>query len=180
MPPESPRGQNRRSFIFLARFAGLLILFYFLVAWRPINDAVIEPFTAVIASVSASILNAIGERVTVSGTEVRSAGFAVNIENGCNGIETVLLFVSAVLAFPSTARRKAFGLLLGFAAIEVLNFVRVVSLFWIGRHHPSLFSSSHTVVWQSLVVLFGVLLFLVWATRRTEAAPVKFPRGRPS
>jgi exosortase H (IPTLxxWG-CTERM-specific) len=171
---EPPR--DRRSLFFLARFASLLVLFYLLVAWRPVNDAVVVPFTGLIARVSAGLLNALGERVVVAGTELRSTGFAVNIENGCNGIETVLLFASAVLAFPSTIRRKAAGLALGFAAIEFLNLVRVVSLFWIGRHHPSLFASSHTVIWQSVVVLFGVLLFLVWAARRPQTAAVRFPR----
>jgi exosortase H (IPTLxxWG-CTERM-specific) len=170
--------RESRSLSFLARFGILLVLFYFLVAWRPINDAVIEPFTAGIASISASILNVLGERTTVAGTEIRSASFAVNIKNGCNGIETVLLFGSAVLAFPTTLRRKGIGLLLGFATIEALNFVRVVSLFWIGRHHPSLFSSAHTVIWQSVVVLFGVLLFLLWAARPTAAAaPAGARRG---
>jgi len=169
--------RDRRSSRFLARFVGLLIVFYFLVAWRPINDAVIEPFTAFIASVSARILNTLGERVAVSGTEIRAPGFAVNIENGCNGIETVLLFGAAVLAFPASARRRALGLAAGFVAIEGLNFFRVVSLFWIGKHHPALFSSSHTVVWQSTVVLFGVLLFLAWAVWRPSqrVEPVRFP-----
>ncbi len=173
---DSPR--DSRSLLFLARFAGLLVLFYLAVAWRPANDAVIVPFTGAIARICAALLNGLGERVAVAGTEIRSPGFAVNIENGCNGIETVLLFASAVLAFPSTPRRKALGLALGFAAIEALNLIRVVSLFWIGRHYPSLFSSSHTVVWQSIVVLFGVLLFLAWAARRPQTAAVEFPGGR--
>src|SRR5713226_4704685 len=125
-------GRDRRSLSFLARFVGLLILFYFLVAWRPINDAVIVPFTAAIASVSGAILNTLGEHVAVSGTEIRAPTFAVNIENGCNGIETVLLFGAAVLAFPASPRRRALGLAAGFVAIEGLNVFRVVSLFWIG------------------------------------------------
>lgn len=155
---------RRRSFAFLARFLALLVVFYFLVAWRPVNDAVIVPFTASIARVSAAILNAMGEGVTVQGTEIRSARFAVDIENGCNGVETALLFGSAVLAFPVGWKRRLIGLALGLAAIQVVNLVRVVSLFWIGVHRPAFFSSSHTVLWQSVVVLCGVLLFLLWAS----------------
>jgi exosortase H (IPTLxxWG-CTERM-specific) len=165
---------NRRSLGFLARFLGLLILLYFAVAARPVNDAVIVPFTAGVARVSAAVLNGIGEGVAVEGTQIRSAGFAVNIENGCNGVETALLFGSAVLAFPAPWRRRLAGLLLGFAAIQLINLVRVVSLFWIGAHRPALFSSSHTVLWQSAVVLCGVLLFLLYASleqkRRVIAA----------
>jgi exosortase H (IPTLxxWG-CTERM-specific) len=165
----SPR---RRSLLFLAKFAVLLVVFYFVVAWRPINDAAVVPFTAGVARVSAAILRVLGEDVTVQGTEIHSSRFAVNIENGCNGVETALLFGAAVLAFPAPWRRRLLGLLTGFAAIQAINLVRVVSLFWIGAHRPALFSSSHTVLWQSIVVLCGVLLFLVWATReqRTRAA----------
>jgi exosortase H (IPTLxxWG-CTERM-specific) len=156
---------NRRSLGFLATFLALLVASYFLVASRPVNDAAIVPFTAGVARASAAVLNVLGEKVVVVGTEIRSATFAVNIENGCNGVETALLFGSAVLAFPAPWKHRLFGLLLGFAAIQAINLVRVVSLFWIGAHRPALFSSSHTVLWQSIVVLCGVLLFLLWASR---------------
>ncbi len=168
---------NRRSLAFLARFLSLLVVLYFLVAWHPVNDAVIVPFTAGVAHVSAAALNALGEAVTVSGTEIRSARFVVNIENGCNGVETALLFGSAVIAFPAPWRRRLFGLLAGFAAIQVINLVRVVSLFWIGVHRPAFFSSSHTVLWQSIVVLCGVILFLAWASREQKARAIVAENG---
>ena len=133
---------RRRSLGFLLRFVALLVVFYFIVASRPVNDAVIVPFTAGIASVSGRLLNALGEKAEVSGTEIRSSSFGVNIENGCNGVETGLLFGSAVLAFPARWSRRLIGLLLGFLAIQVLNLFRVITLFWIGLHRPALFSSS--------------------------------------
>jgi exosortase H (IPTLxxWG-CTERM-specific) len=160
---------RRRSLLFLAKFVALLVAFYFLVAWRPINDAVVVPFTSGVARVSAAALRLLGEDASVDGTEIRSSRFAVNIENGCNGVETALLFGAAVLAFPAPWRRRLLGLLVGFVAIQLVNLVRVVSLFWIGSHRPALFSSSHTVLWQSIVVLCGVLLFLAWATREQRA-----------
>jgi exosortase H (IPTLxxWG-CTERM-specific) len=168
-PQSSPEG--RRPLAFLARFAGLLVLSYFALAARPVNDAVVVPFTAGIARVCGAILGALGEPVAVEGTQIRSPAFSVEIENGCNGLETVLLFVCAVLAFPAPWKRRLAGLALGFAAIEMFNLVRVVTLFWIGAHRPSLFGASHTVVWQTLVVLFGVLLFLVWAARARAGQP---------
>ena len=170
---EAPVEARRRSLGFLLRFVVLLVVFYFIVASRPVNDAVIVPFTAKIAAVSGWLLNALGEKVEVAGTIIRSSSFGVNIENGCNGVETGLLFGAAVLAVPARWSRRLFGRLVGFLAIQVLNLFRVITLFWIGLHRPALFSSSHTVIWQSVVVLFGVLLFLLWASRerRLSAAP---------
>lgn len=161
---DARKAARRRSIGFLVRFCVLLAVFYFVVAFRPVNDAVIVPFTAGIARVSGAVLNLLGEGVAVAGTEIRSPRFAVQIENGCNGVETALLFGSAVLAFPAPWKRRLLGLGLGFAAIQLVNLIRVVSLFWIGAHRPALFSASHTVLWQSAVVLCGVLLFLLWAS----------------
>ena len=144
-------------------FAAFLAFFYVLIGIHPVNDHVVVPFTAAIARVSAVILKGIGENVGVVGTTISSEKFAVNIENGCNGLETALLLAAAVLAFPATATQRLVGFFGGFAAIEGINLVRVVSLFWIGAHRPDWFGSAHTLVWQSLVVLAGVGLFVLWA-----------------
>jgi exosortase H (IPTLxxWG-CTERM-specific) len=180
---ETEGSARRRSIVFLAKFAALLVVFYFFVAWRPVNDAAVVPFTAGVARASAAVLRVLGEGVTVEGTEIRSSRFGVNIENGCNGVETALLFGAAVLAFPAPWPRRLLGLVAGFAAIQAVNLVRVVSLFWIGAHRPALFSSSHTVLWQSIVVLCGVLLFLAWASReqraRAAAQEARTPAGMP-
>lgn len=155
---------NRSPKRFLIVFALLLLLFYAAIAIHPVNDRVVVPFTAGVARVSAGILNAMGERVSVAGTVIAARTFSVNIENGCNGLETALLLAAAVLAFPASWGQRAAGFFGGFAAIELLNLVRVVSLFWIGAHRPAWFGSAHALVWQSIVVLAGVALFVAWAS----------------
>jgi exosortase H (IPTLxxWG-CTERM-specific) len=156
---------------FLLLFAAFLVLFYVAVGIRPVNDHVVVPFTSLVARVSGKILRGIGEPVVVAGTTMSSGRFAVNIENGCNGLETALLLAAAVLAFPATWRQRGLGLLAGLAAIEVVNLLRVVTLFWIGVHRPALFGSAHTLVWQTLVVLFGVGFFVLWAGRVSKRVP---------
>ena len=170
MSSRADSAARRRSLLFIARFLVLLLVLYFAVASHPGNDRIIVPFTGWIARVSGTLLRWIGEPVNVVGTEIRSSSFSVQIENGCNGVETALLFGSAVLAFPASWKRRLQGLALGFVAIQLLNLVRVVSLFWIGAHHPTLFTQSHTVIWQSVVVLWGVLLFLLWAKPSSREA----------
>jgi len=165
-PPSRP---TRSSVLFLVRFGAFLLALYLVLAVRPVDAAVVLPFTGLVARSSAAILNALGESVTVAGTEIRSPGFAVQIENGCNGLETVLLYTAAVLAFPASWTRRLLGLLLGFIAIETFNLIRVATLVWIGSHRPALFDASHTILWQSLVVLCGVMLFLLWASRARGA-----------
>ena len=159
-----PRSR-RREVTFLVLFALLLGASFTLVSWTPVNDSVIEPFTAAVARGSAALLDLLGQHIDLRGTVIQNDRFAVNIRNGCNGVETMLIFASAVLAFPAPWPARAVGLALGVVAIQFVNLVRVVALFLTGVYLPKLFDSSHTVIWQSVVILFGVLLWVYWAHR---------------
>jgi exosortase/archaeosortase family protein len=85
----------------------------------------------------------------------------------------MLIFLAAVLAFPASWRSRLLGLGLGILAIQVVNLIRVVALFLTGTYFPSLFDASHTVVWQTLVILSGVLLWIFWANRFAVPAPAE-------
>lgn len=165
--------RNRREIMFLLIFAVLLGGGFTLISLNQVNDHMIEPFTAGIARVSGVVLDLIGQDVTMQGTIIRSPRFAVNIRNGCNGVEAMLIFLAAVLAFPAPWRSRIAGLVLGILAIQVVNLIRVVALFLTGAYFPKIFDTSHTVIWQTVVILFGVLLWIFWANR--FAAPRREP-----
>jgi exosortase H (IPTLxxWG-CTERM-specific) len=165
MPDEARPNPRRRQVIFLVVFGVLLAGSFTLLSINWVNDHVIVPFTAGVAKASGVTLNLLGQEVTLDGTVIRSPRFAVNIENGCNGVETMLIFMSAVLAFPASWRSRLAGLAIGLVAIQGINLVRVVALYLTGAYLPSLFDASHTVIWQTLVILSGVLLWLLWASR---------------
>ena len=150
---------------FLLLFIAILAVGFTIVALRPVNDAVVEPYTGVVARVSGGVLALLGEDITVSGRNLTSPRFAVTIYNGCNGLITSLIFISGVLAFPATLRAKVLGVIGGLLAIQAINLVRIISLFYIGVFLPQFFSQSHIFVWQSLVILFGVALWVLWAQR---------------
>jgi len=166
--PQSDRSfwrRNRREITFLALFVVLLGGSFSLISLNWINDHAIEPFTGGIARLSGAVLNLLGQHVALHGTVIQGPHFAVNIRNGCNGIEAMLIFLSAVLAFPASWRSRLAGLALGILAIQAINLVRVVSLYLTGAYLPRFFDASHTVIWQSVVILCGVLLWVLWANR---------------
>lgn len=163
--------RNRRELTFLALFVVLLGGGFTLISINWVNDHAIEPLTGGIARMSGAVLNALGQQVTMVGTIIRNAKFAVNIRNGCNGVEAMLIFLAAVLAFPASWKSRLTGLGLGILAIQVVNLVRVVALFLTGVYFPRVFDTSHTVIWQTIVILFGVLLWIFWANR--FAAPAE-------
>jgi exosortase H (IPTLxxWG-CTERM-specific) len=148
---------------FLILFLTILGVSFTVIALKPVNDAFVVPYTTQIAKLSGIVLGLLGEDITINGCNLRSPRFAVTIYNGCNGLITSLIFVSGVLAFPARWWAKVVGVLGGLVAIQVINLVRIVSLFYIGIYLPQLFNSSHIFIWQSLVILAGVTLWIVWA-----------------
>jgi exosortase H (IPTLxxWG-CTERM-specific) len=180
-PTQTPDGEpvsfwrrNRKEIQFLVLFVVLLGAGFTLISVHWVNDHVIEPFTGGIARISGATLNLLGQHVTMQGTIIRSSRFAVNIRNGCNGVEAMLIFLAAVLAFPASWRSRLAGLGLGILAIQVVNLVRVVALFLTGIYFPKIFDTSHTVIWQTIVILFGVVLWIFWANRfATPPAPAE-------
>jgi exosortase H (IPTLxxWG-CTERM-specific) len=174
--PASVWRQHRREITFLVLFLVLLGGSFSLISLNWVNDHVIEPFTAEVARASGAGLNLLGQQVTLQGTIIQGQRFAVNIRNGCNGVEAMLIYLAAVLAFPASWRARLLGLGLGIVAIQLVNLVRVIALYLTGVYFPKLFDASHTVVWQSIVILFGVLLWILWANRwaapaTAQAAP---------
>lgn len=150
---------------FLILFLSILGCSFTIVALNPVNDAFVVPYTALIARVSGAVLRLLGESATVSGCVVSSPRFAVTIFNGCNGLITSLIFISGVLAFPARWQAKVIGVVGGLAAIQLLNLVRIVSLFYIGIFFPALFNDAHIFIWQSVVILAGVAMWIAWAHR---------------
>jgi exosortase H (IPTLxxWG-CTERM-specific) len=164
---------QRNQVLFLVKFFGVLVAAYLLIAWNPVNNAVIVPFTTAIAKASGALLNGIGQQVSVSGTTVASARFAVNINNGCNGVEAMLILLACILAFPSSLKAKAAGLALGAIVVQLLNAVRIITLYLLGAYQPRLFDLFHTAVWQIVIIIAAIGFFLVWSARvaphRTES-----------
>jgi exosortase H (IPTLxxWG-CTERM-specific) len=148
--------------IFVARFLVALIVFYVISALPAVNERVVVPFTGAVVSATAVLLRSTHQPVAVDGTILRSPNFALDVRNGCNGLEAVMVFAAAILAFPATLRSRLAGLFAGGVAIEILNLVRVSSLVWLGEHHRQFFDFIHVGVWQSIVILAAVAMFVFW------------------
>lgn len=154
---------------FLALFLTLLMVAFSVLALRAVDEAVVAPYTGLVARMAGAVLVLLGEDVAVRGCQIASPRFTVVVYNGCNGLVTSLIFVAAVLAFPATWRARLWGLAAGLVAIALVNQVRIVSLFYVGVFLPGFFNEAHILVWQSVVILSGVCLWLLWAHR--YAAP---------
>ena len=124
----------------------------------------VEPWTITLAKISTWLVTLFDGQVEATGRVMRSLsnGFGVSIEKGCNGIEATIVLVSAMLAFPSPWKHKIIGILSGFVAVQALNVVRVISLFYLGQWNATAFEWAHLYVWQALIMLDVLIVFLIW------------------
>lgn len=150
-------------FVFLLIFGVLMVGFYIFIGFVPVYNRVVLPaYHRFIAEASVKALSFLGESATATEASIFSPRFSVQIIPACDAIEVSGLFACAVLAFPAGLVRKVAGITVGAFALAILNLVRIVSLFLIGVHLPGIFSVMHIDVWQSVFVLFAVVLWVVW------------------
>lgn len=150
---------------FIVIFLILLAAFEFALLIDTVDERVIVPFTHSIALVSGQIIGNVERDVRVSGTTIRAACFAVDIKNGCNGVEATLFVIAAVLAFPATWPKRIVGVIAGAAVIQLANLIRVVTLFLIGCHRRAWFDAFHLAVWQTAIFAVAIAFFIVWSRR---------------
>ena len=122
------------------------------------------PWTNALATLSADMVKWFDPNVLVRGKILQSTanGFAVSIEAGCNGVEATIVLIAAMLAFPAPWKNKIIGLVAGVLAVQGLNIIRIISLFYLGQWDYNVFEWAHLYVWQALIMLDVLIVWLLW------------------
>ncbi len=131
---------------------------------RPVQQAIVIPFTQSIAALSAWLVQRFDGGVIAYSNIIRDqeSGFAVAIEAGCNGVEATIVLVAAMLAMPAPWKHKLLGMGAGFLAIQAMNLLRIISLFYLGQWNKTAFDWAHLYIWQALIMLDVLIVFLIW------------------
>lgn len=158
------RRYNGRMTRFTILFLLLLLGLFTLCLLPPVERHFVLPFTAALADICTGLVSMFDAHVIAEGNVIRSTtnGFAIAIERGCNGIEAMIVLTAAVLAFPAPIRHKLIGLAVGFIAIQALNVVRIISLFYLGQWNMTAFEWFHLYIWQALIILDALVVWLIW------------------
>lgn len=167
---------------FFILFTVLLVGLFTLEILQPAEKYVILPFTSFIADVSVWVIQLFDDNVIAISNVIRdkTTGFGVRIERGCNGVEAVIILFAAIFAFPAPFKSKIIGFFIGFLAIQGLNLVRIVSLFYLGQWNQVAFEWFHLYLWQALIIMDALVVWLIWLrtlpqakARRLEKAEAK-------
>jgi exosortase H (IPTLxxWG-CTERM-specific) len=149
---------------FLLVFCGVLGSLFAIEMLSPVQQAVIQPFTVLLANVSTGVIVPFDNTVIAQGRILRDAttGFAVSIEAGCNGVEATIVLVAGIVAFPASLRHKMIAILVGFLFVQALNIVRIISLFYLGQWNYTVFEWFHLYLWPVLIMLDVLVVFAIY------------------
>lgn len=96
------------------------------------------------------------------------SGFSCEIYYKCTGLILALFLSAALLALRDRWASKVMNIFFGAVLVFALNFVRLVSLFYIGVRYPQVFGFFHSIFWEAAMLVF-VLGFWLRAAHRSGA-----------
>lgn len=127
-----------------------------------ISERWFTSYLSAYAHVAGCVLSLFEHDLVVHGQEIIGRT-SLRIVKNCDAMEAEILFVAAVLAFPSPWRRRVLGVFAGIVAIAAVNVLRIGSLYYIGIHFPGAFEFVHLQLWPLFLVASAVAAFLLWA-----------------
>ena len=157
---------------FFLVFIALQLLLFGVELLGPVQTHVVLPITTLIARICASLVSWMDPSVLSQGKVLMDArsGFGVSIEPGCNGIEACIVLLAAMLAFPAKWQHKLIGIAIGITAVQLFNLVRIISLFYLGQWDMTWFRFAHEYLWQGLIMLDVLVVFMIWARHFPQRA----------
>ncbi len=166
---------------FLIAFLAILVTLFAAELTQPVQSAVVLPWTETLVHISSGLITLFDAHVAVYGKVLQSTrnGFALSIEPGCNGVEAAIILIAAMLAFPAPWKHRGIGIFAGLFAVQALNVVRVISLFYLGQWSIKVFEWAHFYLWQALIMLDVLIVWMIWIRTlpRSSSPASPPPRG---
>lgn len=153
-------------------FGAYLSVFVIAFQIDAVHKTIVQPFTSLVAGSSMLVMNLFGAVADVHGCTLSTPVYSINVVDGCNGIYATAILIAGILAYPRRLRDKVMGIVLGVAAIFIVNLGRVISLFYLGEHYPDIFDEVHVYAWQPIIIIWAIFVWDYWARKTEEKAAV--------
>ncbi|RLQ23602.1 exosortase H [Seongchinamella sediminis] len=149
---------------FVITFLLVLVGLFSLEMLNPVQEHLVVPFTGLLAKISAALVAPFDDTVLAYGKVLQfsDTGFAVSIEAGCNGVEATIVLIAAVVAYPGSWKARCTVIGLGFLAVQALNILRIITLFYLGDWDLDIFTWVHLYLWPSLIMLDVLVVFVLY------------------
>ncbi len=158
--PEPRKGIKK----FILSYLLLTGLFCFLIGYRPIQNLIDLNglYSESVVLLTGKVLSFLGIPSVCRGSIIQLPSIALDVKFGCSGLEAVMIYCIAVIAFPSPWRWRVIGIVLGFVVIQAVNILRIAGLAYAGIHFKSLFDYIHIYIAQGIMIAVSLGIFFVY------------------
>lgn len=155
--------------IFLALYLGLNVVYGL---WIASYNASADPMTWAVTRQTSYILNLFGEETTVAPNPAKPSvsvqvglRSALNVYEGCNGLNVMIVFVAFMMAFGGNKKKLAWFIPLGIVLIHLANLGRVVGLYYVAEYWQQYFYYIHKYAFTGIIYLFVLALWWWWVEK---------------
>jgi exosortase H (IPTLxxWG-CTERM-specific) len=156
-----PRASIKR---FILTYLLLMGLFCLLIGLRPIQNLIDLNglYSKSVVFLTGKVLDFFGIPSICRGSIIQLPSIALDVKFGCSGLEAVMIYCIAVIAFPSPWKGRLIGIVFGFLVIQALNIVRIAGLAYAGIHFKNLFDYIHIYVAQGIMIAVSLAIFFIY------------------
>lgn len=160
--------QKRKDGISVWRFAvtylALMGSFFLLIGLKPVENVISLNglYTKGVVILTSKILEVLSIPSTYQGSVIKLPSTALDVRFGCNGLEAVMIYSVAVIAFPASWKDKLMGILGGFLVIQIINILRISSLAYSAIHFKDLFEYIHIYIAQGMMIAVSLGVFFIY------------------
>lgn len=149
---------------FAITYFALMGSFFLLIGLKPVQNVIDLNglYTKGVVILTSKILEVLTIPSTYQGSVIKLPSIALDVRFGCNGLEAVMIYSVAVIAFPASWKDKLMGILGGFLVIQVINILRISSLAYSAIHFKDLFEYIHIYIAQGMMIAVSLGVFFIY------------------
>lgn len=161
----------RPALRFLATFIGVYVVLNVVYgAWVSSYGTRPDPMTVWVsrqtAGVETTISDACNSELNEKGPTVflrdETGRTVLNVFEGCNGLNVMVVFIAFVLAFGGTAKKMLWFIPAGLVIIHLSNLVRLLFLYYLADTKSHYFYYFHKYFFTGAIYLIVFILWWVW------------------
>ena len=89
----------------------------------------------------------------------------LNIANGCNGLELLVLYVGFIVSMPSSFKRKLLYIVIGVILLDAINILRCVGLIYLREYFHAYFDFAHHYIFKIIVYSSTFILWVIFSRK---------------
>lgn len=163
--------QFKPALLFLAKFLGIYVLgnllygffiSYFLPQADPATHWVSQQVADILTAWGNKVITFVNVNARVSLMEVATNNVVINVFEGCNGINVMVVLVAFLVAYQGTLKRTIVYSLAGIIIIHISNLARLLILFHQAKIDSPYFYYFHKYLFTAVIYFVVLLLWVGW------------------